>query len=376
MRICIDYTSAVQQRAGIGRFTRELAGALLAARSPHDVVLLRPKGEARVAAGIPPGAEVRTLPVTAWVAAVLWHRLRVPAPVEWFTGSCDIFHAPDYVLPPLRNAKGIVTVHDLGFVRNPAWSVPSLARYLTRAVPQSVRRADLVLADSEATRHDLLAWLDLAPERVEVLYGGVGSEFRPVTDAEEVRRVRRRYGLDQPYLLTVSTLEPRKNLVRLLEAYALLRGRHSAAPDLVVAGGEGWLFEEIYRRADELRLRESVRFLGYVPESDLPALLSQTRAFVFPSLYEGFGLPPLEAMACGVPVAASDAPCLPEVLGDAALFFSPLDVSGMADALGRILTDEGLRADLISRGQRRARVFSWERAARQLLAIYERVFAA
>ncbi|MBI4498383.1 MAG: glycosyltransferase family 4 protein [Chloroflexi bacterium] len=375
MRIAIDYTAGVQQRAGIGRFTRELVHALLGAGSGHDFVLLQPRGRPRVPDALPPGAAVRTLPVNARMATILWHRLRLPVPAEVFTGACDIFHAPDYALPPLRRSKGIVTVHDLGFVRNPAWYVPALTRYLSRAVPDAVRRADLVLADSVATKQDLVAWLGIAPERVAVVYGGVAPHFQPRRDAAAVRQIRERYGLPGPYLLSVSTLEPRKNLVRLLEAYAQLRARRSPVPDLAIAGGRGWLFEEIDRRTEELALGGAVRFLSYVPDADLPALLSLAEALVFPSLYEGFGLPPLEAMACGTPVVASTAPCLPEVLGDAALLVDPLDVEGLANALGRVLEDRSLRAALIARGHERAQAFRWDRAARDVLAVYERLGA-
>ncbi|MBI2886692.1 MAG: glycosyltransferase family 4 protein [Chloroflexi bacterium] len=376
MRIGIDYTTAAQEGAGIGRFTRELVAALLAEGPQHEYVFLAPRGSRPpfVVASCPQ-ARWAALPVSARAAAVFWQRARLPVPVEWFTGPLDIFHATDYVLPPLRAAQGVVTIHDLSFLRHPEYAEPSLARYLLGAVPRALERARLVLADSEFTKEELVTCLGLPPERVAVVYGGVSDAFHPVEDPETRADLQRRYQLPKDYLLTVCRLEPRKNLPGVLRAYRVLLDRGVTVMPLAIGGSRGWGYGPIFQTVADLGLERHVRFLGYVPEQDLPPLLSGAAAFLYPSFYEGFGLPPLEAMACGTPVVASNVASLPEVLGDAALLVAPADTEGIADAISRLVRDAGLRERLRQQGLARARRFSWAAAARQLLAAYQQAGA-
>lgn len=304
----------------------------------------------------------------------LWHRLKVPVPVEWITGPVDLFHAPDYLAPPCRQARQVITVHDLSFLRHPEYADPALARFLSSTVPGAIRRAALVLADSEFTRSELLSLLNLPPYQAAVVYGGVGSEFQP-GDPDGASAVAKRYDLEAGYVLFVGRIEPRKNIGTLLKAYKLLIDRKDQTGTLVIAGGRGWLYEPIFRLADELRLADHVRFLGHVPDPDLPALMSGASVFVFPSYYEGFGLPPLEAMACGTPVVAGEVGSLREVLGDAALLVPPDDTEALAVAIRRARTDEVLREQLRERGLDRAARFTWDAAAKQLLDAYEQAAA-
>jgi glycosyltransferase involved in cell wall biosynthesis len=376
MRIGIDYTAAARQRAGIGRYTRELVKALLTLDSPHRYTLFAATG------GLPredwqakinrlttisrSPLTVRNLPLSDDWLARLWHRLRLPLPVELITGPLDLFYSPDFVLPPTRRAtRTLLTVHDLSFLHYPEAFVPTLRRYLEHVVPRSVARADHVLADSEATRADLIAHLGTAPEKVDVLYSGVDPRFGPESKAGERERLEKRYGVgDQPYILSVGTVQPRKNYTRLIRAFASLR----AEAQLLIAGGKGWLYEEIVAEAEE---HETVRLLGFVEDEDLPALYRNAALFAFPSLYEGFGLPVLEAMACGTPVVCSDASSLPEVAGNAALLVDPLDIDVLTEAMTRVLGDADLRQAMIARGLQQAARFTWERAARQLLDTLE-----
>ena len=372
MRIGIDYTAAARQRAGIGRYARELATALLRLESPHEYIVFaasgglgerdwRPEtGKSRV--------QFRTLPLSDDWMARLWQRLRLPIPVEVITGPLDVFYSPDFVLPPTRlPTRTLLTVHDLSFLRYPDAFVPSLRRYLERAVPRSVARATRVLADSEATRADLITLLEVPPEKVEVLYSGVGARFRAEREPGEMDRLRAQYGIcEQPYVLSVGTLQPRKNYVRLIRAAARL----GSGVRLVIAGGRGWLYEGILAEAEEHG--ERVRLLGFVDDADLPALYRNAALFAFPSLYEGFGLPVLEAMACGVPVVCSNAPSLPEVAGEAALLVDPLDTDGLAGAMTRALHDTGLRREMVAKGLVQAARFTWQRAAGQLLSTFDR----
>ncbi|MBI2303191.1 MAG: glycosyltransferase family 4 protein [Chloroflexi bacterium] len=370
MRIGVDYTAAVNQRAGIGRFVRELVAALLEADEDNHYMLLLPPGQK---VPCPSGAESRHLPFSPRLMTIFWHRLGLPLPAELFTGALDLFHSPDFVLPPLRNTRAIVTVHDLSFMVLPQCAAPGLVRYLNRVVPRSIERATLVLADSVSTMKDLASLLGVPEAKVAVVPGGVGSQFHPVTEEDTLAAIRRRYNLDGPFILGVGTLEPRKNWEGLVEAFHRLRREMNIPHRLVVAGGKGWLWEGIFRRVAELGLEEEITFLGFVPEADLPPLLSLADVFAYPSLYEGFGLPPLEAMACGTPVVASNVSSLPEVLGEAALLVAPGDTLSLAEALYQVLSEEKQRHSLSEKGRAQAARFTWEAAAQKMITQYRRL---
>jgi glycosyltransferase involved in cell wall biosynthesis len=384
VRIGIDYTAAVRQRAGIGRYAREVITALLALENAqqdaYQYIIFAATGQLprarwqreidRLRAICNSQFAVRDLPLSDdWVARI-WHRLRLPVPVEMITGALDIFYSPDFVLPPTRRATHtLLTVHDFSFLHYPEHFVPKLVQYLNQVVPRSVNRADLVLADSEATRADLITHLGTPPDKVKVLYGGVDPRFRPEPEPGENERLRARYGIgDRPYVLSVGTLQPRKNYARLIQAFAQLADLH-----LLIAGGRGWLYQDILAEVE--KHGDRVRILGFVDDADLPALYRNAVLFAFPSLYEGFGFPVLEAMACGVPVVTSSVSSLPEVAGDAALLVDPLDVDGLAEAMARALEDADLRQAMVARGLVQAAWFTWERAARQLLAAFDGVCA-
>lgn len=377
MRIGIDYTAAVNQGAGIGRYARQMTSALLQLDRDNEYVLLAPSASAgspnqdtEITLGRGNSRLVR-LPLSERALVVLWHRLRLPVPVELFGGQLDVFHSPDFALAPVWKARTLVTVHDLSFKRVPDCFEPRLLDYLNRVVPRSVARADLVLADSESTRKDAIELLHLAPDRVSVVYAGVDDGFRRVTDTGRLEAVRSRYSLPQRFVLSVGTLQPRKNYVRLIEAFARLNGADDL--HLVISGARGWLYSDIFRRVDELGLGSRVLFPGYVAEEDLPSLYTLAEVFAFPSLYEGFGLPPLEAMACGTPVVASTASSLPEVVGDAACLVDPLSVENIASALQGLLDSPARRSTLGELGVGQARRFTWTHAAQRLLELYRSV---
>ncbi len=370
MRIGIDYTAALRQGAGIGRYTRELVTALLSLPSPHRYTLFAATGGLSLATGDlrlnPPTGKLAVLPLSDEWLARLWHRARLPIPVELWTGRLDLFYSPDFVLPPtLPGTRTLLTVHDLSFLRYPDHFVPKLVAYLSRVVPRAVARADRVLADSQATRRDLRELLGVPAGKVEVLYSGVDARFAPQPAAGERERLQRRYALDErPYVLSVGTIQPRKNYARLIRTFAALPPGHQ----LLIAGGPGWLYQEVFDLAAQHADR--VRILGFVDDADLPALYRSAALLVFPSLYEGFGLPVLEAMACGVPVVCSDASSLPEVAGDAALLVNPLDDDALVQAMRRALEDAPLRQERIARGLLQSARFRWPAAAEQLLNLF------
>lgn len=377
--VAIDYTPAIRQQAGIGRIVRGQVHALLALRPDWDIRLLvvgkltpAQREEVRQAGTALP---LHTTPLDERNMVRLWHRLDAPLPrVEWFTGGpLDLFHATDFVLPPSGARRKLLTVHDLAFLFYPDAAMPSLHHYLNTVVPRSVRRADGIIADSQHTAHDLAEQWQVAPERITVVQGAVDhSRFRPVTDAAQLEAVRRRYGLaDRPYILALSRLEPRKNFVRLIDAFAEARAAGKLPHRLVIGGKQGWLYEPIYARVRELGLADDVHFPGFIADEDLPAVYSAAAFFAYPSLYEGFGLPIVEALACGVPVLAGDNSCLPEAGGPGALYVRADDTGSIAEGILRLASDQALATQLAAAGRRHALQFTWQRSAEQLLAAYK-----
>jgi glycosyltransferase involved in cell wall biosynthesis len=373
--IGIDYTAAYEQGAGIGRYVRELMRALAAQDSSTPYRLFVAGAGRRQLPPVPgPNFCWRSTRITPLWFARLWHRLQLPLPVEVFTGRVRLFHATDFTLPPtLPGTRTLLTVHDLSFVRAPETTTPVLKAYLDVVVPRSVRRATHVLADSQATKDDLIALYGTPAEKITVLVGGVQPEFRPVSDPAARAAARQRYGIPaNPYVFSVGTVQPRKNYARLIAALAALGSAYEDV-HLVIAGGRGWLEGPIYQAVRDHGLQGRVHFIGFARDEDLPALYSDAVCLAYPSLYEGIGLPVLEAMACGTPVLTSAISSLPEVAGDAAILVDPYDIEAIVDGLRRLLDDATLRTELTARGFRQAAKFTWEGAATQLLAIYRQM---
>jgi len=375
LHIVVDFSAAIHQRAGIGRYTRNLIRAALAQDRANRYTLLhsRASPEAITAATDPLPSNARTLqvPLSPRWFTLLWHRWRVPMPLRSLVGPWDIYHSPDFVLPRVRGGRTIVTVHDLSFLRTPQFAEPGLRRYLAKAVPKAVREADLVLADSAATQADIQELLHVSPAKIQVVHAACDERIRRVTEVGTLQEVQQRLGLPRPYILSLGTLEPRKNFEGLIRAYHALVQAHPDVPHhLVIVGGKGWLYEGIFRARAETGLADRIHILTEVGDEDLPAVYSMADVFTFPSWYEGFGMPPLEAMACGVPVVASPRGSLPEVLGDAALYADPENVEEIAEAMSRLLEDGQVRAALVQRGHKQVQRFSWERSAQDLIALY------
>lgn len=377
MRIAIDYSSAVNQRAGIGRLVRNQVFALADLDRANQYVLLHARPNPGAVVQFPTARNFHRREVALrerWMT-IAWHRAQLPIPADWLSGPVDLYHSPDFVLPPVRHARTILTVHDLAFLVYPECAHDRLRAYLEGVVPRSLARADFVVADSENTKNDVAVLMGVDQARIAVVPGGVEARFAPVTDPAPLRAARDALGVgDAPFVLAVGVLEPRKNLTTLMDAFARLKlGGDVPAHKLVLAGGRGWLVEGIYDHHAASPVRDDILLPGFVPDELLPAVYSAADVLAFPSLYEGFGLPILEAMACGTPVVSSRASCLPEVAEGAALLVEPRDAEGMADALGRVLGDPELRADLRVKGLQRAAAYTWDAAARRLLAVYERV---
>lgn len=299
-----------------------------------------------------------------------WKRFGFP-PVEWLIPGLDVYHFPDFIAGPVKRKPVVTTVYDLSFKRFPEFTEAKNLKYLENSFPSSLERSDRIIVVSRFTRDELVSLYPVSAGKVTVIEGGIEDAFRQSLTDDQLLRTRYRFHLPEKYLLTVGTWEPRKNLVRLLEAWSSLRAAGKAGDyKLVLVGLKGWLCGEIEQKFRNQAGQLGVMALGYVPRSALPAVYRCASAFVYPSLYEGQGLPPLEAMASGIPVAAARAGALPEMLGEAALFFDPTDQSQMASTLEAILTRSDLAADLAEKGKRQSSHFTWERSARMTLDVY------
>jgi glycosyltransferase involved in cell wall biosynthesis len=373
MLIGIDASRATrEQRTGTEGYSLHLIRALLELDQHNEYVLYfnRPPRPGLFPAS--PRWRARVMPCPR-----LWTHVRLS--LEMLAAPPDVLFVPAHVLPIVHPRRSVVTVHDLGYRHEPQAHRLLDRLYLELSTRYNARAASQVIADSAATKRDLVQLYGTDPQRITVVPLGVDELFQPVNDAARLAAVRAQYGIPGDYLLYVGTLQPRKNLVRLIEAWNKIRNSNFEIRNwvLVIAGKRGWLYEEIFATVQRLGLEGQVLFPGYVPEEDLPALLSGATAFVLPSLYEGFGLPVLEAMACGTPVIAANVASLPEVVGDAGLLVDPLDTDALAAAMQRLLTDAApstplrasLRAELRQRGLARAKLFSWPRCAWETLAV-------
>jgi len=303
---------------------------------------------------------------------ILWEQLAQPVILRRM--GVDLLHAMAFAGPLATPCPFVVTIYDLSFLRYPEAFRPWNRWYLSCFTAHSARRARRVIAISQSTRRDVVTRLKVPAERVTVVYCGADEAFHPLPSAE-VERFRRERGLPDRFILFLGTLEPRKNLTTLIRAYGRWRQAESNIPKLVIAGGKGWYYDQIFAEVERLGLAGVVIFPGYVTQEELPLWYNAADLFVYPSRFEGFGLPVLEAMACGTPVVTTNVASLPEVAGDAALLVSPDDEEQLIEAMRRVLHDQDLRWEMGVKGQAQAAAFTWERTARQTVAVYEQALA-
>lgn len=374
MRIALYANPILDRGVGVSTYCTELARHLPQVAPNDDFVLFynsfkraNEAGPALHALAKAPNLHVQLNLGLKRAIAKAW-RWGFP-PVESFTGPLDVYHGTNCFSAPTRHARRVVTIHDLTPLLFPQWHTREVRGYANE-LRRTIHQQDLILTISDATKQDLERCLEVPASRIRVIPLAAAEMFRPPTP-EEIRGVRTRLGLQRPYVLHTGTLEPRKNLVRLLEAFSRTTDDH----DLVLVGTKGWLSEDIHASIERLKLSERVRITGYVDSADLPAVYAGADVFCYPSMYEGFGLPPLEAMACGTPVITSQVSSLPEVVGDAALLIDPHDVESLSESLNRLLSDQALQKELRQRGLARAKRFSWERTARETASAYREVCA-
>jgi len=372
LRIAIDAHSVGTGLAGNESYATHLIEALAEIDSVNSYTLFvtRPEAVDRFSRRWPNFIVRSTLPHTPIV------RIPLTLSAELRRHPVDVLHV-QFTSPPFAPCPVVVSIHDLSFEHLPQTFNRRSRTQLRLTVRHSARKASRLIALSEHARLDIIKTYGISPETISAIPLAAPACFKPVKDEKELQRIKHTYGIERDYILSVGSIQPRKNLSRLIAAYACLRGRRPEGklPQLLLVGKRAWLYDETLRTIKELGVSDSVILTGYVPESDLPALYSGAICFVYPSYFEGFGLPPLEAMKCGTPVIAGNRTSLPEVVGKAGFLVDPFDIEAIASAIESLLDDSALRSDLIVRGLERAQIFSWQDTARRTLEVYEHAAA-
>lgn len=367
MRIAIDARKL--HDFGIGTYIRNILTELSRLdRESEYIVLCRPDD---VESGDVLGRNFRMVPETAPTYSVA-EQFKIP--VSLAREGVRLVHEPHYVLPPLLQCRSVVTIHDCIHLMFPEYLPNRLAYYYAKgSMWAASRKSDRILTVSEASKRDILRFFDVRPEKVVVIYNAIDERFIAPADPERMDLVRQRYQLNHPFVLYVGNIKPHKNIERLIASFGRARGQCDDNLKLIIIGDEISKYPGLRQQVHKHKLDKHVRFLGFQPMETLAAFYRLARAFVFPSLYEGFGLPPLEAMACGAPVVTSNVSSLPEVAGGAALLVDPYDEEAIADGIVRAVNDESVRAELIEKGRQRARTFSWKQSVRKIHEIYMQV---
>lgn len=371
MRIGLDGYPLSEPRTGVGHYTLELALALAAANPADEFQLISPMAFHGSMSEVQPPSNLSF--VQAKSSSLRGHWWSVGLPVYAKRAGLDLFHGTNFELPLWnRRRRTVLTIHDLSALRYPELHRSRLVRRARLRLPVAARLASAIITPTAAVKEEVCAKLRLKPAKVQVIAEAPRTAFRPAHH-EETLEVKSRLGIEDEFLLFVGTLEPRKNLLTLVAALDQILRHTSWRPQLVVAGGEGWLMEETFAFIKQSNVSEHLRLTGYLNDDELRALYSSCRAFIYPSLYEGFGLPPLEAMSCGAAVIASRIPALQETLGDNATLIDPLDVDGLASAIVDLLQNDEQRRTMAVAGLKHAEKFSWDKAARETHELYQRV---
>lgn len=369
MQIGVDARLIHHQRAGIGRYTSHLLRAMARANTTDRFVVFQHRRHRT------PLIEQDNFRRATLFAPVHTRLEQWMLPIELARFALDLLHSPDFIPPLYTHVPTVITVHDLAFLHWPHFLTKDSAAYYGQ-IDRAVKHAAHIIVPSESTKQDLIAQLGAPQSKVSVIYEAADERFTPLPPAETRAQITQKYGLPPSFILFVGTIEPRKNVDGLLRAFHHLRTKYGVTDTgLVIAGGRGWLYDQVLSLAQELDLANSAFFLGRVPDHDLHRLYVAARCHVHAAHYEGFGLPPLEAMACGTPTIVSNVSSLPEVVGDAALLVDPENWEEIAIAMHRLLSDPALHAELRQKGLQRARCFSWDLAARRTLEVYRQVGA-
>jgi len=368
MRIAINTLAMRRELYGGGNYIKNLVWALSRIDRENEYLIFGSSENVCHLEGLQNSFHIELAPSNRMLR-LPWEQTVLPLKLK--RKRIDVYHGAGFVVPLVKTCAQVVTIYDMTFQLMPKRHSLHKRLYFRAMIPAMVKGSDRVIATSESTKRDILGFVRVEKEKICVIHLGVAGRFEPVRDGERLAEIREKYNLPREFILFVGVIEPRKNLETLVDAY--LADSLSDRFDLVLAGSLGWDYSGLVRKIASSRVRGRVRMPGYVADADLPALYSAATAFVYPSLYEGFGLPPLEAMACGTPVITSSVSSLPEVVGEAAILVDPKDVGALASALQRILKDRQLREELSRRGRERAKLFTWDQTAEKTLEVYRLV---
>jgi glycosyltransferase involved in cell wall biosynthesis len=373
MRVGIDGYPLSEARTGVGHYTLELARALALISTADQFELVSPVTFDQAALAELERSDLPNLSTTnPRASSIRGHWWSIGLPLYARRAGFDLFHGTNFDVPLWKRGRSVVTIHDLSALLHPEKHRSRLVRRARLRLPLVVRMADRIITPTESIKREVCDRLGVKPEKVVAIHSAARASFRPLSFAQTAD-VRRRLGVEDDFLLFVGTLEPRKNLLTLLRAFEQIVSRTSLRPQLVIAGGEGWLMDDLFAFIRNSNLSDRLLLTGYLSDAELRALYSSCRIFIYPSVYEGFGLPPLEALACGAAVIGGRIPSLQEVLGDAARLVAPLDVEALAQSIIELLEDEHERQRLVAGGPEHAAKFSWERTARETLDVYRGV---
>ncbi len=369
MKIAIDARSTMNI-AGIGRLTFELIRHLGKIDNENEYYLFFHRNYSKIDEILGSNFKKYIIPFKTGLLflKLFWHEILIPHHCNKL--KVDVFHQPDFISARKGSYKKVVTIHDLSTNIFPKTKPLSVRLYYINYVAKTIKKADIIVADSMNTKKDIIKFYGIKENLIKVVYPGVMDYFNVIPDKDILDKTREKYKLPEEFILFVGTIEPRKNLVRLLKAFSQVVSQGYKDIYLVISGYKGWLTKQFFTMLDNLKISDKVLLLGYTDEENLPALYNLAKIFVFPSIYEGFGIPPLEAMACGTPVIASNSSSIPEVVGDAAILVDPYNEKILANSILNLLKDTNLQKDLVDKGLKRARMFSWDKMAREMLQIY------
>jgi len=376
MRIGIDATPLPKEPVGAGTYIIQLIRALTVCRAEHEtsrgelefVIFAHQSGRNLIDIPASPGVNWTILPEKHPVHRLLWEQTTLPILVQHY--NIDILHSLHYTRPAILPCASVVTFHDMTFILYPHLHSNIKRMLFPLVIRFSAQHSQALIAVSECTRLDSIRILNIPDHKIFTVPNGINEEFRPISDITRLEECRRKYRLPKEFILYVGLIEPRKNLPGLLKAYTRLV-QEGGRPKLVIAGRYGWGYEDVARQIRALNLKGKVLFTGYIPAQDLPMVYNLAQIFVYPSLYEGFGFPPLEAMACGTPVISSGESCMPEILGKAPLYFDAYNEDDIAKKMKTIISDKELRKDLIKKGLEQVKEYNWDECAKETLEVYK-----
>lgn len=370
MRIGIEATAYYKNIAGSGVYARNIINIWKKKEgNKNTIFLFSSKRPSEIDLGKKKNIFARLI---NGIKDILW--MQIVLPIKLKKNNVDILFCPTFLGPIFSHCPTIVTILDMSFIRYPQTLDRLFLFYVKILLPLIKKRANVILTISEFSKMEIIKLLKVPKEKIKVIYGGCDEKFNVISDEVGINKVKNKYKLSQKFILNVGTLEPRKNITSLIAAFNELKKKQLIDHKLVLCGPKGWHYKDIFKKIKELKLENEIIFLGFIPEEDLPFLYNVAQVFVYPSLYEGFGLPVLEAMSCGCPVITSNVSSLPEIVGNSAILVDSLNTEELEQAILKVIKNKDLRKDLIKKGIERSKMFSWEKAAEDAFAILKRIF--